>query len=75
MGCEHLDEHYELYLLGAVADGACLDICEHVDRECAYCLDHLREAAHSIYLLTLTTRPARLNPKLKSQLMKRLRKK
>ena len=75
MGCEHLDEYYELYLLGAAADGACLDIDEHVERHCAYCLEHLREAAHSIYLLTLTARPARLNPKLKSQLMKRLRKK
>lgn len=75
MGCEHLDEYYELYLLGAIADGACLDIQEHVQRECPYCLERLREAAHSVYLLTLTTRPARLNSKLKPQLMKKLRKK
>lgn len=75
MGCEHLDEYYELYLLGAIPEGACLDISEHIGRECPYCLERLREAAHSIYLLTMTARPARLNPKLKSQLMKRLRKK
>lgn len=75
MGCEHLDEYYELYLLGAIAEGACFDIKEHLARECPYCLDRLREAAHSVYLLTLTTRPARLNPKLKSQLMKRIHKK
>jgi hypothetical protein len=75
MGCEHLDEYFELYLLGATADGACLDIQEHVERKCPYCIERLREAAHSIYLLTLTARPARLNPKLKSQLMKKLRRK
>ena len=75
MGCEHLDEYYELYLLGAEADGACLDINEHVERECPYCLEHVREAAESVYLLTMTARPARPNPKLKAQLIKRLRKK
>ena len=75
MGCEHLDEYYELYLLGAIVEGACRDINEHVGRECPYCLGRLREAAHSIYLLTMTTRPARLNPNIKLQLLKRLRKK
>ncbi len=75
MGCQHLDEFYELYLLGTITDGACLDIGEHARRDCPYCLEHLREAAHSIYLLTMPAHTARPDPKLKSQLLKRLRKK
>ncbi len=75
MGCQHLDEYYELFLLGTVADGACLDIRHHVEAGCPYCLERLREAAHSIYLLVMTARAARPDPKLKSQLLKKLRKK
>lgn len=75
MGCQHLDEYYELYLLGTVSEGACYDIREHLERECPYCVEHLREAAHSIYLLTMTARAARPDPRQKAQLLKRLRKK
>jgi hypothetical protein len=74
MGCEHLEEYYELYLVGAISDGACADIHEHFERDCPYCLEHLREAALSIYLLSLTARPVHPAPKLKSQILKRLRK-
>ena len=74
MGCEHLDEFYELYLLGTITEGACIDIGEHLERGCPYCTEHLREAAQSVYLLTMTAHTARPNPILKSQIMKRLRK-
>ena len=74
MGCEHLDEFYELFLLSTISDGACADIRVHIEGDCAYCLEHLREAALSVYLLTLSTRTVRPDPKQKSQLMKRLRK-
>ncbi len=74
MGCEHLDEFYELYLLGTITDGACLDIAEHVERACPYCLERLREAVHSVYLLTLTAHSARPSPRLKAQLLKQIRK-
>jgi len=74
MGCEHLDEYYELYALGAAPEGAGEDIREHVTSQCAYCVEHLREAALSIYLLCLAPKPVRPDPKLKSQILKRLRK-
>ncbi len=74
MGCEPLDEYYELYVLGVAADGAGDDIRDHVENGCSYCLEHLREAALSIYLL-LSTRAAKPDPKLRSQLLRRFRKK
>jgi hypothetical protein len=75
MGCEHLDEYYEVFLLGTISDGACADIREHVEGDCPYCLGHLREAALSVYLLSLSPRSVRPDPKQKSQLLRRLRKK
>ncbi len=75
MGCQHLDEIYELSLLGTFAGGASADLREHIVRGCAYCLEHLREAALTVYLLSQTARPARPDPKLKAQLLRRLRKK
>lgn len=75
MGCEHLDEYYELYLLGTISDGGCADVREHLERDCPYCLEHLREAALSVYLLSLPLRTVRPDPKRKAQLMRLLKKK
>lgn len=75
MGCQHLDDHYELFLLGMATDPAGDDIREHLENECAYCVEHLREAALSVYLLCLTLKPIRPDPKVKAQVLKRLRKK
>ncbi len=74
MGCQYLDEVYELYLLGALEGEEATIVREHVERHCPYCLDHLREATLTIYLFTLLAPPARPGPKKKAQLLSRLRK-
>ena len=75
MGCQRLDESYELFLLGALPAGEAADVSEHVERGCSYCLEHLREAALTVYLLSQTARPARLDQKLKSQVLRHVRNK
>jgi len=75
MGCEHLDDYYELYLLGLVPEGAGEDIHDHAASGCVYCMEHLREATLSIYLLTLAAKPLRPDPKLKARVLRRSRKK
>lgn len=75
MDGQHLDEIYELYLLGTLAGEGGADVGEHLRRGCASCLDRLREAALTVYLLCQMTPTARPDPKLKSRLLRRLRKK
>lgn len=74
MGCEHLDEVYELFLLGALAAEEASEVGAHLERLCPNCLERLREAARSVYLLAQTARPRRPNPKWKSNLLRALRK-
>ncbi len=75
MDCQHLDESYELFLLGTLPAREAAEVSEHVERGCSYCLGHLREAALTVYLLSQTARPARLDPKLKSRLLRGVGKK
>ena len=70
MACQHLDESYELFLLGTLPADEAADLSEHIERECVYCLEHLREAALTVYLLSQAARPARLDPKLKPQVLR-----
>ncbi len=73
MGCQHLDDVYELYLLGALEGEEYTILREHLERKCPYCVEHLREASLTVYLLTLLAPPARLGSKHKAQLLSRLR--
>ncbi len=75
MGCQHLDEYYELCLLGATNVEACGLIREHVERQCPYCLARLREAARTVYLLCRLAPDVPPRPKSKAQLLRRLHKK
>ncbi len=74
MDGQHLDEIYELYLLGTLAGETGAEVGEHLMRGCASCLERLREAALTVYLLCQTTRTARPDPKLRSRLLRRLQK-
>jgi predicted anti-sigma-YlaC factor YlaD len=74
MGCQYLEDVFELYLLGALCREDLAAAEEHLARGCPDCLEHLREAALTVYLLTQPARPARLDPKHKSQLLRRVRK-
>jgi hypothetical protein len=75
MGCQHLDEYYELCSLGTLGGDACPVIREHVARGCPYCLERLREAARTVYMLCQGARAVRPDPKRKAQLLRSLRKK
>jgi len=75
MGCRHLEEVYELFLLGALSQQGSLDLHEHLARGCPRCLVRIREAAETVYLLSLFAKPARPNPRVKVELLRRLHKK
>ena len=75
MDCQHLDESYGLFLLGALPAGEAAELPEHIERACTYCLEHLREAALTFYLLSQAARPARLDAGLKSQVLRYMGKK
>jgi len=72
MGCHHLDEIYELYLLEALAPEDEARVREHVDRGCPNCLERLREAALCVCFLCLSTPPARPSAKHKAKLLKQV---
>ncbi len=79
MGCQHLEELYELYLLGALEPEDAAPVSEHVRRQCPSCCQGLREAALSVYLLCQTAGPARISARAgsqqKAELLRRLRSK
>jgi predicted anti-sigma-YlaC factor YlaD len=75
MGCQHLEDLFELYLLGTASpeDSAAVD--EHLQRGCPNCFEGMREAALTVYLLSQPAHATRLDPKRKSHLLRRLREK
>ena len=75
MVCRNLDDLYELFVLGTLDGGDGREISEHVSRGCPNCIYQLREATLTLYLLAQTAKPARLNPKHKSHLLRALKKK
>lgn len=74
MGCQYLEDLFELYLLGTLCREDLAAVEEHLGRACPPCVEHLREATLTIYLLAQTGRSARPDPKHKSQLLRRVRK-
>jgi hypothetical protein len=75
MGCQHLEELYELWLLGALSEQGSLDLCDHLARGCPHCLARVREATETVYLLSLAPKPARPRPRVKSELLRRISRK
>jgi hypothetical protein len=72
MGCQHLEELYELWLLGALSEQGSLDLREHLGRGCPHCLARVREAAETVYLLSCACKPARPHARVKSELLRRV---
>jgi hypothetical protein len=72
MDCRYLDDVYELFLLGLLKPKEAAEVSEHVERGCPYCLDHLREAAQSIYFRLSGAKPRNPAPRVKSDLLHRL---
>ena len=73
MGCQYLEDLFELYLLGAACPEDTAAVLEHLGRGCPNCLERLREATLTLYLLGQPARPARLDPKRKAGLLRVLR--
>ena len=72
MGCQHLEELYELWLMGSLSVQGSLDLHDHLGRGCPHCLARLREAAETVYLLGLGSKPARPNPRVKAELLRQI---
>lgn len=72
MGCQHLEDEYELYLLGALRDDGRDDLELHLSARCPTCVEGMREAAESVYWLVQSAEPVRPRPAVRSRLMARL---
>jgi hypothetical protein len=75
MGCQHLEEYYELFLLGVLSADNAQELRAHLVDGCPDCRTRFREAVETIYLLSLTCPPIRPHPRVKSELLHRLQKK
>jgi hypothetical protein len=74
MGCQHLEDLYELFLLGTLPEASAAELRGHLETGCPTCQRRVRDATLTVYLLSLRTKRARPNPKLKARLLQRLRK-
>ena len=72
MGCQHLEELYELWLLGATSGQSAHDLGEHLARGCSHCLGRIREATETLYVLGLASKPEQPHPRVKSELLREL---
>ena len=75
MDCRPLENIYELFLLGALAEEDSLPLCEHLSQGCATCAPRLKEAARTVYLLSLTVKWQAPGPKAKTELMRLIKSK
>jgi hypothetical protein len=64
-----------LFLLGALSDENSLELREHLSRGCEHCSLRIKEAARTVYLLSLTAKPVVPAPRVKDDLLRLLRKK
>jgi hypothetical protein len=72
MGCRHLEEGYEIYLLGALGRSEQEELHRHVLQGCITCTAELREAAENLYWFLQNVSPVRPSAAMKSRLLQRL---
>ena len=75
MDCRHLESVYELFLLGALMGEDWFEIQEHLSSGCEHCLEKLREAARTVYLLSLAAKPVTPGQKAKASLLRQVKSK
>ncbi|MGD0124436.1 MAG: hypothetical protein ABSF46_03680 [Terriglobia bacterium] len=73
MDCRHLESVYELFLLGALLEEDSFAIQEHLSFGCEHCLERLKEAARTVYLLSLAAKPVPPGQKAKASLLRQLK--
>jgi len=64
-----------LFLLGALSPENSLQLREHLAQGCNQCLERLKEAARTVYLLSLAVKPLPPGPKAKAELMRAIKSK
>jgi hypothetical protein len=64
-----------LFLLGALPDEGALELREHLAQGCQHCLERVKEAARTVYLLSLTAKPVSPGPKAKADLLRLVKRK
>ena len=72
MECQYLDDVYELFLLGLLKPKETAEVKEHLERGCPYCMDHLREAAQSVYFLLSVAKGRKPPNSLKTEILRSL---
>jgi hypothetical protein len=72
MECRYLDDVYELFLLGLLKQKEAAEVKEHIERACPYCMDHLREAAQSVYFLLTGAKGRKPPPQVKADILRKL---
>ena len=72
MDCRHLEDGYEIFLLGALDRGEHDQVYEHVRQGCPYCRDELREAAENLYWFLQNVAPVQPSAAMKERLLQRL---
>ncbi|MGH9444298.1 MAG: hypothetical protein ACRD3O_00925 [Terriglobia bacterium] len=75
MDCRHLEDLYELFLLGALSSAEEAQVREHVERRCPSCLEGIRESSLVLYALLQTCRPVRSTSTQKDHLLQTLKEK
>jgi hypothetical protein len=70
LDCRHLENIYELFLLEALPDEGALELREHLTQGCEHCRERVKEAARTVYLLSLTAKPVSPGPKAKADLLR-----
>ena len=75
MDCRHLEHIYELFVLGSLAEENSQDLREHLGRGCEYCSARIKEAARTVYLLSLSSKPVSPAPEAKEILLRLVRRK
>jgi hypothetical protein len=72
MDCRHLEDGYEIYLLGALDRGEHEELDQHIRQGCRSCTGELREAAENLYWFLQTVAPVQPSAAMKSRLLQRL---
>jgi hypothetical protein len=73
LDCRHLENSYELFLLDTLSEDESLHLREHLSQGCEHCEERLREAARTVYVLSLTAKPVSPAPKIKAELLRKVR--
>ena len=68
-----MDELYDLYALGVLEAGPGSEIEKHLDEQCSYCMEHVRDAAQLLGALSGVTEPVTAPARLRKRVLAGIR--